>query len=138
MNEFITRCCHADKKYKVIIDPASEDHYKMAENFTWKLINQAKQSLEQAYPAGTRPWIDARPSSQRKNGRPILTAGAIEGAMQKLNNRTHPQRYIYKTNARGKGKTLLYIMEYFRGSGVVVQDGDGNLWLNGEPYQNII
>ena len=42
MTEFITRCCHAEKKYEVIIKTDSEEHYKATEDFARRLIDHAK------------------------------------------------------------------------------------------------
>lgn len=42
MTEFITRCCHAEKSYEVIIKTDSEEHYKATQDFARRLIDHAK------------------------------------------------------------------------------------------------
>lgn len=42
MTEFITRCCHTEKRYEVIIKTDSHEHYKATEDFARRLIDHAK------------------------------------------------------------------------------------------------
>ena len=42
MTEFITRCCHSEKSYEVIIKTDSEEHYKATQDFARRLIDHAK------------------------------------------------------------------------------------------------
>ena len=42
MTEFITRCCHAEERYEVIIKTDSEEHYEEAEQFARRLIGHEK------------------------------------------------------------------------------------------------
>ena len=88
-----------------------------------------------------KPWIDARPGRGKQEDRRfevqrLPSKGVIERAMRELIDRPPQTRYIYRS--RAKGKTLLTIIDYFMGSGVVVEDGEGKLWLNGKPYKENI
>lgn len=47
MTEFITRCCHAEKKYEVIIKTDSEEHYKATQDFARQLIDHAKPMINE-------------------------------------------------------------------------------------------
>ena len=38
----ITRCCRAEKRYEIIINTDSEEHYKATQDFAHKLIDHAK------------------------------------------------------------------------------------------------
>ena len=38
----ITRCCRAEKRYEIIINTDSEEHYKATQDFARKLIDHAK------------------------------------------------------------------------------------------------
>ena len=42
MVEFITRCCHAENRYEVIVKTDSEEHYKATQDFARRLIDHAK------------------------------------------------------------------------------------------------
>lgn len=42
MTEFITRVCHAEESYEVIIKTDSEEHYKATQDFARRLIDHAK------------------------------------------------------------------------------------------------
>lgn len=42
MTEFITRCCHAEERYEVIIKTDSKEHYEEAEQFARRLIGHEK------------------------------------------------------------------------------------------------
>lgn len=42
MTEFITRVCHGESRYEVIIKTDNEDHYKTAQDFARSLIGHEK------------------------------------------------------------------------------------------------
>ena len=85
---------------------------------------------------GKRPWFDARPIEKKSHEIDLLTIEAIERAAREMAAQTLKPRYVYRTSA--EGKSLMAFCRYFMGTGIVVEDGRGNLWLNGQPYEGNI
>lgn len=135
MIEFITRCCHTEKQYEIIIKTDREDHYKTVQRFVRALIERENAERGNAS-SGEKPWIDARTTSDIAPKPFAISEEMIEKALREMESVRMVPRYIYRT--RATGEALMPCLHYFEGSGVVVVDGEGKKWLNGKPYKENI